>query len=211
MDIDVDMRTYLTDPFRIHLPGTFTDKGLASTRHKAPLKTLLFRELEQTASTGQTEFTPSARLIKLFVLDDKLSIREHLFSMPHNQELVPGMDLSFSREALPLVKRSANPRKKELSATVLSDSNDSDLYELARQRKLPQIRPQVTSLSKSYSIQGVVDFTLLYATLAGYRVPYMRDTTTLIRNHQGLRQGLEELLPLLANPAENFSMTGRTM
>lgn len=205
------MRTYLTDPFPIHLPGTFIDQGLTSIRHKAPLKTLLFRELEQAASTGQTEFTPTARLIKLFVLDDRLSIREHLFSMPHNQGLVPGMDLSFSREALQLVKRSANPRKTELVEAALSDSNESDLYELPLQRNLPQMRPQVTSLSKSYSIQGVVDFTLLYATLAGYRVPYMRDTSTLIRNYQGLRQGLEELVPLLANTAETFSMTGQTM
>lgn len=202
------MRTYLTDPFPIHLPGTSIDQGLTSIRRKAPLKTLLFKELEQAASSGQTEFTPSARLIKLFVLDDRLSIREHLFSMPHNQELVPGMDLSISREALPLVKRSANPWKAELVEAALSDSNESDL---ALQRDLPQMRSQVTSLSKLYSIQGVVDFTLLYATLAGYRVPYIRDTSALVRNYQGLRQGLEELVPLLANTAESFSMTGQTM
>jgi RNA polymerase I-specific transcription initiation factor RRN6 len=205
------MRTYLTDPFPIHLPGTFTDQGLTSIRRKAPLKTILFKELEQAASTSQTEFTPSARLIKLFVLDDRLSICEHLFSMPHNQELVPGMELSISRDALPLVKRSANPWKTELVEAVLSDSNESDLYELALQRNLPQMKSQVTSLSKPYSIQGVVDFTLLYATLAGYRVPYIRDASALIRSHQGLRQGLEELVPLLANTPESFSMTGQTM
>jgi hypothetical protein len=210
VDLDDDMRTYLTDPFRIHLPGASIDQGLASIRHKAPLKTLLFRELKQAASTGQTDFTPSARLVKLFVLDDRLSIREHLFSMPHNQGLEPGMDLSFSQEALPLVKKSANIRKRELTDAVVSDSNESDPYGLGLQKSFLQMRPQVT-LSKSYSIHGVVDFTLLYATLAGYRVPYMRDTSTLIRNNQGLRLGLEELVPLLANPAENFSMTGQTM
>ncbi|CRG85595.1 RNA polymerase I-specific transcription initiation factor RRN6 [Talaromyces islandicus] len=211
MDVDDDMRTYLTDPFRIHLPGAFIDQGLASIRHKAPLKTLLFRELKQAASTGQAGFTPSARLVKLFVMDDRLSIREHLFSIPHNQELEPGMNLSFSQEALPLVKRSTNPRKTELSDVALSDSNESDASGLALQRNPPQMRPQVTSLLKSYSIHGVVDFTLLYATLAGYRVPYVRDTSAFIRNHQGLRQGLEGLVPLLANPAENVSMTGQTM
>lgn len=201
------MQTYLSDPFRIHLPGTSSEHDFSSIRQKVPLKILLFKEVEQAASTGQIQFIPPARLVKLFVLDDRLSIREYLFSIPHNQEFESGMELSFSRKVLPLVKRSGNPRKTQL----VSDANEPEPYELAPQRSFPRMRPEATSLSKSYSSYGVVDFTLLYATLAGHRVPYMRDTSAVIRNNQALRRGLEGLMPLLSNAVEMSSMTGQTM
>ncbi|KAH8693086.1 RNA polymerase I-specific transcription initiation factor RRN6-like protein [Talaromyces proteolyticus] len=211
--VDDSMTTCFAEPFYVYIPPTSIDQGLATIRHTAFLKTILFKEVEQEALTDQDDFAPHARLIKLFVLDDTLSIREHLFSLPLTQGTSSATDFITSRDALPLMKRTAYLQKKELFELDLLGIGESDIGELASQYSFTHNLSESVSLAKPFSSRAAVDFTLLYATLAGHRSPSPKDSTdtSFIRVYRSLKQCLERLAASFLDTTEIEPVTGQTM
>lgn len=195
------------DPFVVHIPRRSPDQDKPNdVRHEAHFLTLLFKEVEQAPSGNKTDFTPSARLAKLFILDASLAVQESLFFAPlDNDGDLQVIDMPLSRDVLRLKKRNAGVRRSIRAGFVVDDFDESTTVTI----KSHNLRAAPALLSSTLS--WTVDYAAAYLAAIGEKVPSARRSDVKPMYDRGFKDCLENLAKFVLESDNKDSITSQTM
>lgn len=198
------MPLVVPDPFALHFPDCTTYGGKPRiVPNRAAITSLLFKEVEQRSLSSQE---PLTRLAKLFVLDGSLAIQEYLFSIPldeHGDRDVG--EVSLSQDALRLRRRNVGSRRSKRAEFVIDDLDESGNVGA-------MIRPQIPQPAQDLPLSAdiwTVDYTSIYATVIGERMPYMRKQTPI--GSRRFQDCLNDLTELVLSSGNADLVTAQTM
>ncbi|PYI04825.1 hypothetical protein BO78DRAFT_346920 [Aspergillus sclerotiicarbonarius CBS 121057] len=199
----------IPDPFIMEIPSISRDSMGSQHSNNIQLSTLVFREITHLPlSVGKQYYDPHAKLIKLFMVDSGLTVRESIYVGPSRDGHA---DESTSRDVLRVKKRHQGVQRAQ-TAFSQDDFVVDDLEEYVLGTGV--LTPQDTGMS-SITPLAIPEWTLNYAQ--AYAVATGR-LTLLPREEDHRRQtpeisfqeGIQELEAIATGSTTSDHQTTRT-
>jgi RNA polymerase I-specific transcription initiation factor RRN6 len=197
----------MSDPFFVYVPSKTNANGLKTIRYEAPIKQILFKEVErQVYLSKRVTLDHCPRFMKLFLVDSTMAVHEYLYSKPSG--LSSAEELKLGREALLLRAVSLLPNKKKRKGDRETSVEPSDNDDIDHFSKMP------FHLSKPIETRPArisVDFTKIYTLLSSSDFSHSVRPSASRPEYQSFRDYVEHLITAVVNSAEEGPSFVHTM
>lgn len=202
------------DPFILDVPST-VDVPMESqiSPNSAQFSTLVFREIAHSpTSVGKMHYDPKEKLVKLFLLDWRLAVRESVYTGPAvDSDAFGDEEQPLGREALRVKRRQHGVRKNRASHRwndfIVDDWDESVSW--MGTSAIPV--SGISTVTPRAIPQWTTDYTAVYAVASGKILVKSSEGTAGQQSEGEIRQTIEALGNKLANATLSDQPASKTL